>query len=144
MAANMDAANRRRMEMSPMPSFTNKEGIEGMEHGLKSNLPGFAVFKVNPQAMIGAVAEDEYVSGCNFRNFYSEVLPTPMPKSNEPQHMMTLFRIAMHMYQWQTDSGWSYFHTFSNKAFFDPEWDPTDDMSDEEDEKKKKDKKDKK
>ena len=62
MAANMDATNKRRMAMGPMPAFTNVQGLTGMEIGLKCNVPTFSVFLMNPQAMFGMIFPDEHTT----------------------------------------------------------------------------------
>merc|ERR1711995_122941 len=57
MAANMDEANRRRMANSPMPSFTNKEGLRGLEQGLTTGMPYFSVFKYNTGVILKMVED---------------------------------------------------------------------------------------
>lgn len=77
MAANLDDASRRRMAMSPFPYFSNAEGLSGLEAGLRSGLPGFSVYKINPPIMFGMVASDEGAQACYTRNFYSHMVPPP-------------------------------------------------------------------
>lgn len=77
MAANLDDASRRRMANSPMPYFSNPEGLYGMECGLRSNLPYFGVFKLNPPLMFGMVYGDDVPQQCYVRNFHSDIVPPP-------------------------------------------------------------------
>mmetsp|Transcript_110147 Transcript_110147/g.351336 ORF Transcript_110147/g.351336 Transcript_110147/m.351336 type:complete len:614 (+) Transcript_110147:80-1921(+) len=75
MAANLDDASRRRMANSPMPYFTNAEGLYGLECGLRSNLPYFTVYKFNPPLMFGMIQPDDSPMQCYQRCFYSELAP---------------------------------------------------------------------
>jgi len=77
MAANLDDASRRRMANSPMPYFSNAEGLYGMECGLRSNLPYFGVFKMNPALMFGMIYPDDLPIHNYMRNFTSEIVPPP-------------------------------------------------------------------
>merc|ERR1712187_55086 len=77
MAANLDDASRRRMANSPMPYFSNAEGLYGMECGLRSNLPYFGVFKMNPPLMFGMIYGDDMPIQNYTRNFTSEIVPPP-------------------------------------------------------------------
>ncbi|CAE8612922.1 unnamed protein product [Polarella glacialis] len=77
MAANLDEASRKRMIMSPYPYFTNAEGLFGLECGLRTGLPGFAVMKCNPQVMFGMIQPHEHPTQCYVRNFCSEMTPPP-------------------------------------------------------------------
>merc|ERR1712187_624583 len=72
MAATMDDAMRRRVMMGPMPYFTVKQGLQGLEGGLKTGLPGFSVFIVNPPLMFGMTQSDQSKSACYTRNWFSE------------------------------------------------------------------------
>lgn len=91
MAANLDAANKRRMEMGPMPNFSNKEGLTGLEIGLKSNVPTFSVFKINPQGMFGMIYGDANAKQSYTRNFHSEFVPPP-PSPVDAEHAYSLYR----------------------------------------------------
>jgi len=75
MAANLDDASRRRMANSPMPYFSNAEGLWGLECGLRSSLPYFCVVKYNPPLMQGMVMGDDVPAQCYVRNFYYEIMP---------------------------------------------------------------------
>merc|ERR1740138_1222560 len=94
MAATMDDAMRRRTANSPMPYFTNVEGLYGLECGLKTGLPYFAVYKMNPNMMIGMIQPADGAMSCYTRNFYSEVCPTPMAPHLERSHMYTIYRMS--------------------------------------------------
>jgi hypothetical protein len=75
MAANLDDASRRRMANSPMPYFSNAEGLAGLESLLRSNHMYGCVVKLNPMLVFGMVAGDEPTIQCYTRNFYSLVAP---------------------------------------------------------------------
>merc|ERR1712226_1357402 len=77
MAANLDDASRRRMANSPMPYFSNAEGIAGLEAGLRWGLPYFQVFKGNPPLMFGMCYGEGPPAQLYTRNFFSEVAPCP-------------------------------------------------------------------
>ncbi|CAK9094913.1 6-methylsalicylic acid synthase (6-MSAS) (Arthrosporol biosynthesis cluster protein AOL_s00215g283) [Durusdinium trenchii] len=74
MAATMTDAMRLRTMNSPMPYFSNKEGLYGLECGLATGLAYFSVFKFNPPVMMGSVQYADVVPSCHHRNHYSEVL----------------------------------------------------------------------
>eukprot|EP00931_Biecheleriopsis_adriatica_P117049 TRINITY_DN92604_c0_g1_i1.p1 TRINITY_DN92604_c0_g1~~TRINITY_DN92604_c0_g1_i1.p1 ORF type:complete len:625 (-),score=139.53 TRINITY_DN92604_c0_g1_i1:121-1899(-) len=78
MAANLDDASKRRMAQSPMPPFSNAEGLYGLECGLRTGLPYFSVFKVNAHIMFGAVQGDDHPTQCYMSNFTSQIFP-PAP-----------------------------------------------------------------
>lgn len=92
MAANMDAAAKRRMQGSPMPFFLNKEGTHGLELGLSTGVPYFSVFKFNPEAMFGIVQAGDVPLQCYNRNFSCESVPTPPAPSFERRFSYNLFR----------------------------------------------------
>mmetsp|Transcript_84126 Transcript_84126/g.214145 ORF Transcript_84126/g.214145 Transcript_84126/m.214145 type:complete len:620 (+) Transcript_84126:52-1911(+) len=77
MAANLDDASRRRMTNSPMPYFSNAEGLYGLECGLRSSLAYFQVFKIKPEMFFGMIQGDDAAIQCHMRNFYSEAIPPP-------------------------------------------------------------------
>jgi hypothetical protein len=79
MAATMDDVMRNRVMMGPMPYFSVAQGLQGLEGGLRTGLPEFSVFIVNPPVMFGMVQGDEHPSMRYMRNGYSLWLPTPMP-----------------------------------------------------------------
>eukprot|EP00746_Dinoflagellata_sp_MGD_P167799 gnl/MRDRNA2_/MRDRNA2_98715_c0_seq1.p1 gnl/MRDRNA2_/MRDRNA2_98715_c0~~gnl/MRDRNA2_/MRDRNA2_98715_c0_seq1.p1 ORF type:complete len:643 (+),score=147.31 gnl/MRDRNA2_/MRDRNA2_98715_c0_seq1:83-2011(+) len=94
MAASMDEQSRRRMAESIMPAFKTKDGLKGMEAGLRTGLPGFSVFQYNAQAMFQAFDDCDSSIGCHSRNFISEICPTPNTFKWERKHMMTIFRMS--------------------------------------------------
>jgi len=94
MAATMTDAMRLRTMNSPMPYFSNKEGLTGLECGLQTGLAYFSVFKFNPQVMMGSVQAPEPTQACYHRNHYCEVCPTPMAPALERKHYYTIFRMA--------------------------------------------------
>uniref|UniRef100_A0A7S1QI40 Ketoreductase domain-containing protein n=1 Tax=Alexandrium catenella TaxID=2925 RepID=A0A7S1QI40_ALECA len=77
MAANLDDASRRRMANSPMPYFSNAEGLYGLECGLRSNLAFFSVYKFNPPLMFGMIQGDDVPMQNYTRNITSEICPPP-------------------------------------------------------------------
>jgi hypothetical protein len=77
MAATMDDAMRRRVMMGPMPYFTVEQGLQGMERGLQSGLPGFSTFIVQPGMMFGMVAGGTSPQSL----FYSGFVPLSAPQS---------------------------------------------------------------
>merc|ERR1719359_2242701 len=110
MAANMSAADRRRMDESLAPSFKTKDGLKGMECGIRTGLPGFAVFQYNPTAMFNAFEECETASECHSRNFISEICPTPCTFKWKRKHMMTIFRMSHGSYaDWGDNLIWNKF-----------------------------------
>jgi hypothetical protein len=53
MAANLDQASKKRMADSPMPPFTNAQGIHGMEALIKSGCAYGQIMQVNPEFVVG-------------------------------------------------------------------------------------------
>ncbi|CAK9001333.1 unnamed protein product [Durusdinium trenchii] len=94
MAATMTDAMRLRTMNSPMPYFSNKEGLYGLECGLATGLAYFSVFKFNPPVMMGSVQYADVVPSCHHRNHYSEVCPTPPAPTLERKHYYTIYRMA--------------------------------------------------
>jgi len=99
MAAGLDAVNKRRMELGPMPSFTNVQGLTGMEIGLKCNVPTFSVYRINPQAMFMMIVGDQSAGQNYMRNFYSEFVPPP-PSPPDPEHAYSLYRSILFPQAW--------------------------------------------
>eukprot|EP00435_Cladocopium_sp_Y103_P038152 s3009_g10.t1 len=79
---------------SPMPYFSNKEGLHGLECGLQTGLAYFSVFKFNPPVMMGSVQFADAVPACFHRNHYSEVCPTPPAPTLERKHYYTIYRMS--------------------------------------------------
>eukprot|EP00933_Yihiella_yeosuensis_P083637 TRINITY_DN9787_c3_g1_i1.p1 TRINITY_DN9787_c3_g1~~TRINITY_DN9787_c3_g1_i1.p1 ORF type:complete len:615 (-),score=131.31 TRINITY_DN9787_c3_g1_i1:171-2015(-) len=95
MAANMTDAMRHRMNQSPMPGFSNWQGLDGLEKGLMTGLPYFAVFKFNPPMALGMVQSGDHPNMCHHRNHYAEILPTPMAPNLNPEHLYTVYRMGL-------------------------------------------------
>jgi len=94
MASTMSDAMRLRTMNSPMPYFTNPEGLAGLEKGLSTGLPYFSVFKFNPHVMLQTVQGADHPNMCHYRNFYCEVVPTPMAPTLDRHHLYTIFRMG--------------------------------------------------
>ncbi|KAL1521597.1 hypothetical protein AB1Y20_021256 [Prymnesium parvum] len=74
MAASLDAVNRRRVDEGPMPYFTNKEGLKGLEAGLLTDLPTFSVFKYNTTAILAQQDQLAEVAATQFfQNFVQKI-----------------------------------------------------------------------
>merc|ERR1740121_1152497 len=84
MAATMSAQHKARIAGGPMPYFTNAEGIQGMESGLKSGVPLFGTYKMNGMMTAGAMQGRGSASECYWSNQYETCLPLapPTDKSN--------------------------------------------------------------
>mmetsp|Transcript_96612 Transcript_96612/g.201921 ORF Transcript_96612/g.201921 Transcript_96612/m.201921 type:complete len:645 (-) Transcript_96612:97-2031(-) len=93
MAASMDDAMRRRVMAGPYPYFTVKQGLEGLEGGLRTGLPGFSVFVVNPPVFYQMIQEDQGHIMCYTRNFTSLWCPTPAPRSFDRSQTYNIFRM---------------------------------------------------
>lgn len=94
MAASMDQAMRKRVDMGPMPYFSNAEGLSGLEAGLQTGLPYFSVFKMNPEIMFGMIQPYDTVDMCYGRNFTCEVIPTNVVQELSRKHYYTAIRSA--------------------------------------------------
>jgi len=97
MAATMDETMRRRTAMGPMPYFTVKQGLEGLEGGLRTGLPGFTVYIVNPQVFYGMIASDVSTALCYMRNWSSEWMPTPAPSSFGGDSAYNIYRMYRYL-----------------------------------------------
>lgn len=93
MAKNMDAASRKRMEQSPMPYFSNREGIMGLEQGIATGNPYFACFKYNPTIMFGMIANND-PKASYVRNWTSEVFPLPAVTEYTPEQIYNLYHMS--------------------------------------------------
>merc|ERR1719188_1394864 len=93
MAATMDDAMRRRTMNSPMPYFTVAEGLQGMEAGLRTGLPYWSVYKMNPNMMVGMIQPPEPTMMAYTRNFYCEIAPTPLAPNLDKKHLYTVMRM---------------------------------------------------
>jgi len=75
MAANLDDASKRRMNMGPMPPFTNAQGLYGLECGLRTGLPYFSVHKLNTHSMFGIVQGTDHPNQAYMQNFECMICP---------------------------------------------------------------------
>lgn len=89
MAVNLDDASRRRMANSPMPYFSNAEGLFGLECGIRSQMPHFQVFKANSPLIFAMIMGDDAPIQCYTRNFYSGFAPPPPGDANK-NHYTTI------------------------------------------------------
>lgn len=117
MASTMDAASRKRLDDSPWPMFETKSGLSGLENALKTGLPNVSVFKLNPPAMFDVTKPCDTVTQCYFRNFTSEMIPTPFPEKMEKEDMakyaMTCLRLEDDPYKTRTGvNDWLIYNKF--------------------------------
>jgi len=101
MASQMDDAMRRRVMLGPYPYFTVKQGLEGLEGGLRTGLPGFSVFIVNPPVFFHMIGGDQSTLARYSRNFTSEWCPTPPPSSwdrDQAYNIYRMYRYIMYPY----------------------------------------------
>merc|ERR1712217_255392 len=87
MAANLDDASRRRMANSPMPYFSNAEGLFGLECLIRSQLPYGEVHKCNPPLMFGMIQGDELPVQIFIRQFNSNITPPPPGDPNKNAYL---------------------------------------------------------
>jgi len=84
MASKLDEVMRTRMNSGPMPSFTNARGLQGLEAGLRTEFPTFAVYQINFKAFVAMVfgtAATAGTMGLYMRFFYSDLIPAaPLPE----------------------------------------------------------------
>mmetsp|Transcript_59051 Transcript_59051/g.149849 ORF Transcript_59051/g.149849 Transcript_59051/m.149849 type:complete len:454 (+) Transcript_59051:596-1957(+) len=112
MAATMDDAQRRRVMMGPVPYFTVKQGLEGLEAGLRTGLPGFTVFVVNPMIYFTMIHHDPSTSAKYARNFSTEWVPTPAPHSwerDQTYNIYRMYRYIMWPYQDTVPTVWNHY-----------------------------------
>merc|ERR1719512_184020 len=77
MAANLDDLSKKRMVNSPFPYFTNKEGLSGLEQGLRTGWPYFEVCKANPEICFQMMIPDDLSHQCLMRNLFCPIYPPP-------------------------------------------------------------------
>eukprot|EP00411_Alexandrium_monilatum_P051573 CAMPEP_0175472772 /NCGR_PEP_ID=MMETSP0095-20121207/74038_1 /TAXON_ID=311494 /ORGANISM="Alexandrium monilatum, Strain CCMP3105" /LENGTH=426 /DNA_ID=CAMNT_0016774247 /DNA_START=32 /DNA_END=1307 /DNA_ORIENTATION=+ len=109
MAATMDDAMRRRVMMGPMPYFSVAQGLEGLEGGLRTGLPGFSVFIVNPPMMFGMIQSDQSVMANYTRNFSSEYVPPPSPHTFDHSYIYNIYRMFRYVLDPYSASGSEYY-----------------------------------
>lgn len=78
MAASMDDMNKRRINEGPMPFFSNKEGLKGLEAGLLTDLPTFSVFKYNADVILNQQAQQPVEASAQFTQNFVQKLAAPM------------------------------------------------------------------
>jgi hypothetical protein len=93
MAANLDAASKKRFAESPMPPFATKEGLAGLEAGLRTGVPGVSCFKLNAGPLFKGTEPCDSTFACYTRNFTSEMAPTRGAPSLDRFHLYTMFRL---------------------------------------------------
>ena len=72
MAAGLEGLARKRMEESPMPFFTNAQGLAGMDVGLSTGGSPFCVMRYNASAFFDqSNAEAKNASAHYMRKFLS-------------------------------------------------------------------------
>jgi len=93
MASKLDAAMKRRFENSPQPPFLNREGLAGLEAGLRTGLPLVTVCKWNPAVMFSTVAASDSITAHYMRNWTSLIAPTPPAPTAEREHLYSMYRL---------------------------------------------------
>eukprot|EP00440_Ansanella_granifera_P005832 gb/GFBE01006326.1/.p1 GENE.gb/GFBE01006326.1/~~gb/GFBE01006326.1/.p1 ORF type:complete len:242 (+),score=62.48 gb/GFBE01006326.1/:1-726(+) len=92
MASSLDDAIKANIEKGPYPMFSNQQGLAGCEGGLRTGLPEFQTFLMNPTVLM-KVFTDSQTPGCRHDcNFYSGVLPFPKPTTFDRDHMYEIYR----------------------------------------------------
>ena len=89
MAASLDAVNRKRINDGPMPYFTNKEGLTGLEAGLLTDLPTIAVFKYNIDYLLNSVDQAPMGAMGQFMQNLTQKIAAPV-------HLDQCGRVAFH------------------------------------------------
>eukprot|EP00931_Biecheleriopsis_adriatica_P098740 TRINITY_DN7282_c0_g1_i1.p1 TRINITY_DN7282_c0_g1~~TRINITY_DN7282_c0_g1_i1.p1 ORF type:complete len:674 (-),score=131.23 TRINITY_DN7282_c0_g1_i1:67-1893(-) len=97
MAATMDDVMRNRVMQGPMPYFSVAQGLQGLEGGLRTGLPEFSVFIVNPPVMFGMFAPDGHPNMRYNRNAASEWMPTPMPSGLDRVNTYDIYRMYRYL-----------------------------------------------
>jgi hypothetical protein len=94
MAANLDAASKKRMAMGPFPAFTNKQGTDGLEALLDTGIAYGAVYGMNAEVLFGLTNQEEKDIEKWYRNFYSPVAPPgPIKKMNAENSLFTYYSV---------------------------------------------------
>lgn len=112
MAATMADALRKRLDNGMQPLFKTKEGLAGLEAGLKTNCPNFSTYKLNDEAMMRDLVSCDKTSECYGRNTYSEICPTVRAPGLERKYLMTLYRTTRGLYQEHAGNDWLVWFTF--------------------------------
>jgi len=118
MASTLDDASKRRMAQSPVPPFSNKEGLAGLERGLRSQLPYFTVMKYWPKLMFEVVQGAGQLNQCYFRNFVRGVTPCPPPSLENAD----VYDALAHAFEQQQSTGLVYDTYIGPVRDEDDEW----------------------
>mmetsp|Transcript_118519 Transcript_118519/g.221433 ORF Transcript_118519/g.221433 Transcript_118519/m.221433 type:complete len:602 (-) Transcript_118519:55-1860(-) len=115
MAANLDDNSKRRMAQSPMPPFTNKEGILGTDAIVASGWPWGSVYKINGQFLVGMTSQEGNTMGRYMRSIYSNICTPPPSQNQEPENLYHLYKTAQglsgHAFKESTGLYWKYANT---------------------------------
>jgi len=109
MAATLDEASRARFMAGPQPYFTVAQGLQGMEAGLRTGLPGFSVFVINLPVCSAMIQNDQTALACYGRNFTSEYVPTPWPSSQDSSMAYNIYRAYRYIMDPYGASGSEYY-----------------------------------
>eukprot|EP00635_Sarcinochrysidales_sp_CCMP3193_P013944 CAMPEP_0118889336 /NCGR_PEP_ID=MMETSP1166-20130328/314_1 /TAXON_ID=1104430 /ORGANISM="Chrysoreinhardia sp, Strain CCMP3193" /LENGTH=617 /DNA_ID=CAMNT_0006827923 /DNA_START=27 /DNA_END=1880 /DNA_ORIENTATION=- len=76
MASQLEGIAKKRMEESPMPLFTNKQGLHGMDVGISTGLPVFCVMRFNAEAFFDIHNKDNKKSADTYSaKFWGSAAP---------------------------------------------------------------------
>lgn len=110
MAANLDDASRRRMTNSPMPPFTNAEGLYGLECLLRTGLAYGEVHKINTQLYFGMVQGDDEAIQCHMRNLTSDVIPVPPGDPQKNSYTTITYTVRKQAHHLSNGLNFQHFH----------------------------------
>merc|ERR1712087_634405 len=112
----MDDAMRRRVMMGPMPYFTVEQGLNGLERGLRTGLPGYSTFICNPPMMFGMVSNDQDATGARqaqySRNFYYGWVPHGAPWAYDKEHLYDIYKMYKYLFSPYDDGEHLYFDNY--------------------------------
>ena len=76
MAAGLEGLARKRMEESPMPFFTNQQGLAGMDVGLSTGVSPFCVMRYNASAFFDQSNQEAKNASAHYmRKFWGQSIP---------------------------------------------------------------------
>jgi hypothetical protein len=76
MAAGLEGLARKRMEESPMPFFTNAQGLAGMDIGLSTGVSPFCVMRYNASAFFDQSNQEAKNASAHYmRKFWGQSIP---------------------------------------------------------------------
>merc|ERR1712217_849174 len=100
-------------------------GLEGLEGGLRTGLPGFSVFIVNPGMMFGMVQSDQSINSCYQRNFMSEYVPHPPPFEFSHNTAYNVFRMYRYIFEpWNASGSDIYWNSLVKPMLKDDDEEP--------------------